>query len=88
MVLAKGKIFLRCVAHALLVGLKEIPGVGMAVELGRGWFDIFRDEQRPQDARILLEMLRPDRLQKPVRSELNSHSQRPVSSLYIKNDMK
>jgi len=44
--LAKGKIFLRCAAHALLVGLKEIPGVGIAVELGRGWFDIFRDEQR------------------------------------------
>ncbi|MCK5720369.1 MAG: protein kinase, partial [Thiomargarita sp.] len=44
--LDKGKLFLRCAAHALFVGLKEIPGIGMAVEMGQGWFDIFRDEQR------------------------------------------
>ncbi|MDM8564118.1 SUMF1/EgtB/PvdO family nonheme iron enzyme [Candidatus Halobeggiatoa sp. HSG11] len=44
--LNKGKLLLRCAAHALFVGLKEIPGMGMAVEIGHGWFDIFHDEQR------------------------------------------
>ncbi|MDM8568782.1 protein kinase [Thiotrichales bacterium HSG1] len=44
--LNKGKLLLRCAAHALFVGLKEIPGVGMAVEIGQGWFDIVWDEQR------------------------------------------
>ena len=44
--LDKGKVLLRCAAHALFVGLRVIPGVGMAVEIAHGWFDIFRDELR------------------------------------------
>jgi serine/threonine protein kinase/formylglycine-generating enzyme required for sulfatase activity len=42
--LNKGSLLLRCAAHALQVGLKEIPGVGAVVELGYGWFEIFRSE--------------------------------------------
>ncbi|MFK5970991.1 MAG: serine/threonine-protein kinase [Candidatus Marithrix sp.] len=55
--LDKGKVFLRCAAHALFVGLKEIPGVGMAVDLGQGWFDIFRDEQRKASFKERLQQL-------------------------------
>ncbi len=28
------------------MGLKVIPGVGAAVDMAHGWFDIFHDEQR------------------------------------------
>jgi hypothetical protein len=41
--LNKGKLFLKCAAHALVVGLKEIPGVGMALDIGEGWRDIARE---------------------------------------------
>jgi formylglycine-generating enzyme required for sulfatase activity len=43
--LNKGQIFLKCMAHALLVGLEQIPVVGAIVNLGKGWYEIIEHEQ-------------------------------------------
>ena len=55
--LDKGKVFLRCSVHALTVFLKEIPGVGIPIELGQGWFNIIQEEYRKASVKERIKQL-------------------------------
>ena len=52
--LDKGKVFLKVAAHALLAGLEEVPGVGVAVKMARSAYDKLRElqDEAAQNERI------------------------------------
>jgi hypothetical protein len=52
--LDKGKCFLKAAAHALLAGLEEVPGYGVAIKMARSGYEKLRElqDEAEQNARI------------------------------------
>jgi formylglycine-generating enzyme required for sulfatase activity len=85
----KGKIFLKVAVHALLEGLEEVPGYGLAVKIGRSAYEKLRELQDEAEQNAPIEQLEQAGAHTPVEARVLANeviAEQRAAGVAIDND--